>query len=76
MVYSNSLEETVFFCQDEDTKAVLVQAGASEWSIYTRAELRVLVAQNRSAPLSQAELRKLHEIKRTFGARITQNDCE
>ena len=74
MVYSNSLEETVFFCQDEDTKAVLVQAGASEWSIYTKEELRILVAQNRVAPLSQAELRKLHEIKQTFGARIAQNE--
>ena len=71
MVYSEVLEETIFFCEDEDTKAALMEAGADSFSIYTRAELRVLVAQNRVAPLSQAELRKLHEIKRTFNTRIT-----
>ena len=70
MVDSQILEETVFFCEDEDTKAALVQAGAEEWSIYTKDELRVLVAQNRVAPLSPDELRKVHEIKRTFNARI------
>jgi hypothetical protein len=71
IVYSERLKETIFFCHDEHTKAALVEAGASEWSIYTKAELRTLIAQNRIAPLSQAELRKLHEIKRTFGARIS-----
>ena len=71
MVYSNALEETVFFCEDEDTKAALIEAGAEEWSIYTKDELRVLVAQNRIAPLTPFELRKVHEIKRTFHARIT-----
>jgi hypothetical protein len=70
MLYSKTLEETLFFCEDEDTKAALISAGASEWSIYTKDELRVLVAQNRIAPLSQAELRKLHEIKKTFHAKI------
>ena len=38
-VYSKALEETVFFAQDEDTKAALVEVGAQESSIYTRAEL-------------------------------------
>jgi hypothetical protein len=70
MVYSKAHQGTVFFCEDEATKAALVKAGADEWSIYTKDELRALVAQNRSAPLSQAELRKLDDIKRTFGARI------
>jgi hypothetical protein len=74
MVESQILEETIFFCEDEDTKAALVQAGADEWSIYTKDELRILVAQNRIAPLTPAELRKVHEIKRTFNARITPND--
>ncbi len=69
MVYSRALEETLFFCEDEDTKAALISAGASEWSIYTKDELRVLVAQNRIAPLSADELRKVHEIKRTFHGR-------
>ena len=72
MVFSETLEETVFFCEDEDTKAALIEAGATEWSIYTKDELRVLVAQNRVAPLSPAELRKVHEIKRTFHGRVTK----
>ena len=71
MLFSQILEETIFFCEDDDTKAALIQAGADEWSIYTKDELRVLVAQNRIAPLSDAELRKLHEIKKTFHAKIT-----
>jgi hypothetical protein len=72
MVYSETLGEAIFFCEDERTKEALIQAGASEWSVYTRAELRILVSQNRIKPLTQAELRKLHEIKRTFGARIAE----
>jgi hypothetical protein len=72
MAYSQILGETIFFCEDEDTKAALIEAGASEWSIYTKDELRVLVAQNRVAPLSPPELRKVHEIKRTFDGRITK----
>ena len=71
-VYSERLDETIFFCEDEDTKEALVEAGAEPWGIYTRSELQVLVAQNRIAPLTQAELRKLHDIKRTFGARIAE----
>jgi hypothetical protein len=72
MVFSQILEETIFFCEDEATKAALVDAGADECSIYTKDELRVLVAQNRVAPLSIAELRKVHEIKRTFNGRIAK----
>ena len=71
MVYSETLEETVFFCENEDTKAALIEAGAEEWSIYTKDELRVLCGQNRVAPLSPDELRKVHEIKKTFHGRIT-----
>jgi hypothetical protein len=71
MVYSKALEEMLFFCEDDDTKAALFSAGADEWSIYTKRELRQLIAQNRIAPVSDVELRKLHEIKRTFDARIT-----
>ena len=72
MVFSEALEETIFFCEDEETKEALVEAGAEPWSIYTRNELRILVAQNRIAPLTQAELRKVHTLKRTFGARIAE----
>jgi len=28
MVFSELLEETIFFCEDEDTRAALVEAGA------------------------------------------------
>jgi hypothetical protein len=72
MAYSETLQETIFFCEDEDTKEALVEAGAEPWSVYTRDELQVLLAQNRIAPLSDDELRKVHQIKRTFGARITE----
>jgi hypothetical protein len=72
MVYSEALGETIFFCEDEPTKTALVAAGAEPWSVYTRNELRILVAQNRVKPLTQAELRKVHQIKRTFGARIME----
>src|SRR5260370_22871808 len=50
MVYSRTLEENVFFCEDEETKAALVEAGADEWSIYTKDELSVLIAHNRVKP--------------------------
>jgi hypothetical protein len=69
-VFSERIGETIFFCEDEDTKEALVEAGAEPWSIYTKAELRTLCAQNRIAPLSSSELRKLYEIKHTLNARI------
>ena len=69
-VFSERTGETLFFCEDEDTKAALVEAGICEWSIYTREELRALIKQNRVAPLSDAELRKVHELKRSFQGRI------
>jgi hypothetical protein len=71
MVSSQILSETILFCEDEDTKSALVEAGAEPWSIYTRAELQTLCVQNRVAPLSPAEVRKVHEIKRMFSGRIT-----
>ena len=66
MVESEALQDTIFFCEDEATKAALVESGADEWSIYTKDELRVLVAHNRIQPLTPKELRKLHEAKRQF----------
>ena len=72
MVFSKVLQEMIFFCEDEDTTAALIEAGADEFSIYTRDELRALVAQNRIAPLTTAELRKVHEIKRTSSGRIAK----
>jgi len=70
MVYSQTMLETIFFCQDEAATGALIEAGALEWSIYTRSELRILCEQNRVAPLSPDELLKVHEIKRTFHGRI------
>jgi hypothetical protein len=70
MVNSEALCETVFLCEDEDTKAALVEAGADEWSIYTRDELRVLIAHNRAKPFIPDELCKLQKLKRTLHGRI------
>ena len=74
MVDSKAVGEILFFCADESTKAALLEAGASEWSIYTRDELKILVEQNRIKPFSAEELRKVHEIKHAFNARITPED--
>jgi hypothetical protein len=70
-VFSERIGETVFFCEDDETRAALVEAGAEPWSIYTKAELQILVEQNRIKPFTDAELKKVHEIKRTFGASIS-----
>ncbi|HEV3099545.1 MAG TPA: hypothetical protein VGY75_07515 [Candidatus Udaeobacter sp.] len=70
LFYSRTLEENVFFCEDEETKAALVGAGADDWSIYTKAELRVLIAHNRVKPFLPDELCKVHKLKRTFNGRI------
>jgi hypothetical protein len=71
MVESQILQETIFFCEDEAPKRALVEAGADPWSIYTKDELRILVANNRAKPFLPDELCKLHEMKRTFHGRIT-----
>ena len=68
--YAERLGDTVFFCEDDKTRDALVEAGASQWSIYTKAELQTLVAHNRVKPFTDAELSKVHELKRTFNARI------
>jgi hypothetical protein len=66
MAYSKTLQETIFLCQDEATKAALIEAGADSWSIYTRPELQVLVENNRVKPFFPDELIRLHAAKRTF----------
>lgn len=71
-VFSERIGETIFFCKDEDTKEILIESGAKPWSIYTLHELKILVAQNRIKPLTQVDLKKLHEIKRTFRATMTE----
>jgi hypothetical protein len=47
MTYSGALNQTVFFCEDDCTKAMLVEAGADEASVYTKAELKPLVEAKR-----------------------------
>jgi hypothetical protein len=54
MAYSKTLGQTVFFSEDENTKAVLVEAGADPGSVYTWDELRPLVQARR---LFNAELK-------------------
>jgi hypothetical protein len=73
MVYSETLQETIFLCENEATEAALIEAGADAWSIYTRAELQVLIAHHRAKPFVPGELLRLHQGKRTFNARINGN---
>jgi len=72
MVYSEALQDTIFFCEDEATEAALVEAGADEWSIYTKKELRLLIEQHRRKPITAAELLQFHRAKRTFCVRIEE----
>jgi hypothetical protein len=72
MVESKALGgDRVFFCENEQTKAALVEAGTLALSIYTKEELRILCDRNRIKPFTDAELRKVHEIRKNFRARIT-----
>ena len=71
MVHSETLEETIFFALDEDTRATLLEAGAEPASVNTREELRVLVEQHRRAPITPGELLRLHGARRAFNGRMT-----
>jgi hypothetical protein len=71
MVHSQTLNETIFFCEDEDTKASLIEAGAAPCCAYTRNELLALLKRHRQTPLSVDELLRIfnsggiqHERKR------------
>jgi hypothetical protein len=75
LVNSKAVGELLFFCEDETTKADLVAAGAEEWRIYTKDELRILVEQNRIKPFTEVELSKVHEVKRTFSAKVVPGNC-
>jgi hypothetical protein len=72
MVDSKALGDTIFFCEDEDTKGALVEAGAEPASVYTREELRVLVDQHRRAPITAADLLRIHGARRVFNGRLTR----
>jgi hypothetical protein len=72
MVFSQILGETIYFAEDEDTKTALVGAGAEPGCIYTREELRVLVEQHRCAPITAADLLRIHGARRAFNGRLTR----
>ena len=72
MAYSQTLKDTIFFCDDEDTRNVLVEAGAAQCCVYTRSELRVLLEHHREAPLSVSELLRIHSARRLFNGRIAK----
>jgi hypothetical protein len=72
MVFSEMLQETIFFCEDEVTKAALVAAGAEPGCVYTRYELRVIIEQHRRAPITAAELLRIHGTRRTFNGRLAR----
>ena len=74
MVDSKALGDSVFFCNDENTKAALVEAGADPWAIYTKDELRILVAHNRAKPFISEELCRMHEIRKAFQGRIATDN--
>jgi hypothetical protein len=71
-VFSERIGETIFFAEDEASKAALVEAGAGPWCIYTRAELQILIDHNRAKPFIPGELLRLHQAKCTFKARIAK----
>ena len=56
-----------------NTKEILIEAGADEWRIYAKGELRILVAQNGVAPTSQHDLKEVHTLKRAFDGMIVEN---
>ena len=70
MVFSEMSQETIFFCEDEVTKAALVEAGAEEGCICTREELRALIEQHRREPITAAELLHIHGARRAFNGRL------
>jgi hypothetical protein len=64
---SRVLNSIVFFVPDDRTKESLVSAGADPASIYTRAELAVLVRSR----ISVEELSLIHTAKQRFNAKVT-----
>jgi hypothetical protein len=70
MAYSQTLKESVFFCDDDDTRNCLISAGAAPCCVYTLPELRSLLVRHREAPLSVDELLRFHSAKRLFNGTI------
>jgi hypothetical protein len=72
MAYSKTLKETIFFCDDDDTRNCLISAGAAPCCVYTLPELRSLLVRHREAPLTVAELLRIHHARRLFNGRIAK----
>lgn len=64
---SDVLNSIIFFVADDTTKESLVAAGADLGSIYTRAELEMLVRRR----ITPTELRLIHAAKQRFNAKVT-----
>jgi hypothetical protein len=69
IVQSDLLNALVFFTSDDVTKESLVAAGAVPGSIYTRAELEILVRQR----ITPDELIRMHAAKRQFNGKVTNS---
>jgi hypothetical protein len=69
VVRSGVLDSIVFFVADDTTKESLVSAGADLGSIYTKAELDVLVRGRTTVK----ELRLIHAAKQQFNGNVTQS---
>ena len=61
-LWSALLGETIYFARDDAAKEWLIAGGAPPGSVYTRAELAVLVR----AKISATELRRFHAYKQIF----------
>jgi len=74
-VDSEAVGELLFFCEDDQTRTALIEAGAQDDDvIYTRDELQILIEHNRARPFVPNELIALHDAKKVFSAKVTRND--
>jgi hypothetical protein len=67
IVRSEVLDAVVFFTPDDVTREALIASGADPGSIYTRAELEVLLRQR----ITPQELGRIHAAKKQFNGTIT-----
>jgi hypothetical protein len=75
LVDSEAVGELLFFCEDDQTRTALIEAGAQDDDvIYTRDELQILIEHNRARPFVPNELIALHDAKKVFSAKVTRND--
>jgi hypothetical protein len=72
IVYSQTLNRTIFFAEDETAKNALIVAGAESSAIYTIEEIQALVKANRESAITGKELCALHEAKTVFNGRFTE----